>query len=104
VLKETKESSEDYFKAITLWQSNFDILSLSSIFKAPSDLIALFILSSKIIMKVSSVISFSVIFASALAFPTYGNINGRQTWQPRNWTAPGPNDGKSNHLIVYLWS
>ncbi|EAT87589.2 hypothetical protein HBH56_053050 [Parastagonospora nodorum] len=45
-------------------------------------------------MKVSSVLSFSSIFASALAFPTYGNVNARQTWQPRNWTAPGPNDAR----------
>ena len=93
MLKDIKDTSRDYLKAITLWQSNSDILSLSFIFKTPFDLIALFILSFKIIMKVSSVISFSAIFASALAFPTYGNVNARQTWQPRNWTAPGPNDG-----------
>jgi hypothetical protein len=75
VLKDIKDISRDYFKAINLQQSDSDILSF------------------KIIMKLSSVISFSAVFASALAFPTYGNVNARQTWQPRNWTAPGPNDG-----------
>jgi hypothetical protein len=44
-------------------------------------------------MKVSTITSFSAVFASALAFPTYGTINARQSWQPRNWTAPGPDDG-----------
>jgi hypothetical protein len=45
-------------------------------------------------MHLSSVLSFSAILVSALAFPTYGDVKARQTWQPRNWTAPGPNDGE----------
>jgi hypothetical protein len=87
VLEEFIGTSRNYFKVITHWQSNFNILEILP------HLIALFILSFRTTMKVSSVVSFSAIFASALAFPTYGNVNARQTWQPRNWTAPGPNDG-----------
>ena len=87
-------TSRNHFKAIIHYQSNLNILPSSFIFKIQPNLIALFIIPRfRTTMKLSSVISFSAIFASALAFPTYGTVNARQAWQPRNWTAPGPNDG-----------
>jgi hypothetical protein len=46
-------------------------------------------------MKASSILSISAILAPALAFPAYADVNARQTWQPKPWTAPGPNDGKT---------
>jgi hypothetical protein len=47
-------------------------------------------------MKFSTYLSLSTILASALAFPAYGNVKARQTWQPKPWTAPGPNDGEKS--------
>jgi hypothetical protein len=93
VLKGIIDASRDYFQAITHWQLNFNIISLAFVLEIHSNLIALYILSFRTTMKVSSLVSFSAIVASALAFPTYGSVNARQTWQPRNWTAPGPTDG-----------
>lgn len=45
-------------------------------------------------MRLPSVLSVSVLVASAAAFPAYVDVEARQTWQVRPWNAPGPNDGK----------
>jgi hypothetical protein len=45
-------------------------------------------------MKLASVFGLSSLLASVGAFPSYGDIKARQTWEPKPWTAPGPNDGE----------
>jgi len=44
-------------------------------------------------MRFSSIFILSAAASSALAFPTYAEINTRQAWEAKPWTAPSANDG-----------
>lgn len=51
-------------------------------------------------MKISTLLSLSAALTSTMAFPAFINIEARQIWEPKPWTAPGPNDGQSCPLLV----
>lgn len=49
-------------------------------------------------MKITSLLRLSGIVSPVLAFPSFfrgdGSLDTRQTWEPRPFTAPGPDDGE----------
>jgi hypothetical protein len=45
-------------------------------------------------MKLASIFGLSCFLTSAGAYPSYGDVQARQIWEPKPWTAPGPNDGE----------
>jgi hypothetical protein len=56
----------------------------------------------RITMRFSSVVRLASVMAMAFAFPAYVDLEVRQTWQVRPWTAPGPTDGKRAHKIIWI--
>jgi hypothetical protein len=53
-------------------------------------------------MRVSSLLSLSAAVSSAWAFPTYADVQTRQAWEVKPWTAPGPSDGRWAHSIIKI--
>lgn len=45
-------------------------------------------------MRFSSILSLSAAVSSACAFPTYADVQTRQAWEAKPWTAPGPSDAR----------